>query len=179
MNYAAIANVLGKLLIVTGSSMVFPLICSMYYGEDDLYAIAVTGAITVGLGLALWRLFRSYLELNIKDGFFMAVFGWIIISALSGLPFMIHGSIPSTDFPGRQVDSQICKAKYLGFGLWPVSAKQSPDPSQQLIKGKRLDQVVIGSRIETCDPVWYRVLRCEHQNRYLTPFASPQAATDL
>ena len=51
MNYAAIANVLGKLLIVTGSSMVFPLICSMYYGEDDLYAIAVTGAITVGLGL--------------------------------------------------------------------------------------------------------------------------------
>ncbi len=95
MNYAAIANVLGKLLIVTGSSMVFPLICSMYYGEDDLYAIAVTGAITVGLGLALWRLFRSYLELNLKDGFFMAVFGWILISALSGLPFMIHGSIPS------------------------------------------------------------------------------------
>ena len=95
MNYAAIANVLGKLLIVTGSSMVFPLICSMYYGEDDLYAIAVTGAITVGLGLALWRLFRSYLELNIKDGFFVAVFGWVLISALSGLPFMIHGSIPS------------------------------------------------------------------------------------
>ena len=39
MNYAAIANVLGKLLIVTGSSMVFPLICSLYYKEGDLYAI--------------------------------------------------------------------------------------------------------------------------------------------
>ena len=45
MNYATIANVLGKLLIVTGSSMVFPLICSLYYGEDDLFAIAVTGVI--------------------------------------------------------------------------------------------------------------------------------------
>jgi hypothetical protein len=33
--------------------------------------------------------------LNIKDGFFIAVFGWILISAVSGLPFMIHGSIPS------------------------------------------------------------------------------------
>ena len=44
MNYTAIANVLGKLLIVTGSSMVFPVICSLYYGEDDLYAIAITGA---------------------------------------------------------------------------------------------------------------------------------------
>ena len=94
MNYTTIANVLGKLLIVTGSSMVFPLICSLYYGEDDLSAITITGLITIGLGLSLWRVFRRYQELNIKDGFFIAVFGWILISAISGLPFMIHGSIP-------------------------------------------------------------------------------------
>ena len=30
-----------------------------------------------------------------KDGFFIAVFGWILVSAASGLPFMVHGSIPS------------------------------------------------------------------------------------
>jgi trk system potassium uptake protein TrkH len=95
MNYTAIANVLGKLLIVTGSSMVFPLICSLYYGEDDLYALAITGIITIGLGLSLWRFFRKHNDLNTKDGFFIAVFGWILISALSGLPFMIHGSIPA------------------------------------------------------------------------------------
>ncbi len=95
MNYAAIANVLGKLLIITGSSMLFPLICSLYYAEDDLYAIAVSGIITLGLGLPLWRLFRQPKDLNIKDGFFIAVFGWILISALSGLPYMIHGSIPA------------------------------------------------------------------------------------
>ena len=40
MNYTAITNVLGKLLIVTGGSMVFPVICSLYYGQDDLYALA-------------------------------------------------------------------------------------------------------------------------------------------
>ena len=95
MNYTTIANVLGKLLIVTGSSMVFPLICSLYYGENDLYAITITGLITIGLGLLLWRVFRRYQELNIKDGFFIAFFGWILISAISGLPFMIHGSIPA------------------------------------------------------------------------------------
>jgi trk system potassium uptake protein TrkH len=95
MNYASIANVLGKLLIVTGSSMVFPLICSLYYGEDDLWALAISGLTSVGLGVPLWRFFRRHQELNIKDGFFIAVFGWILISALSGLPFMIHGSIPS------------------------------------------------------------------------------------
>ena len=95
MNYPAIANVLGKLMLVTGSSMVLPLICSLYYGEDDLFAIALSGIITIGLGLPVWRLFRKYQELNIKDGFFIAFFGWALISALSALPYMIHGSIPS------------------------------------------------------------------------------------
>ena len=95
MNYPAIANIMGKLMLVTGSSMVLPLICSLYYGEDDLFAIVISGIITIGLGLPVWRLFRRYQELNIKDGFFIAFFGWVLISALSALPFMIHGSIPS------------------------------------------------------------------------------------
>ena len=95
MNYPAIANVLGKLMLVTGSSMVLPLICSLFYGEDDLFAIAISGIITIGLGLPVWRIFRRHQELNIKDGFFIAFFGWALISALSALPYMIHGSIPS------------------------------------------------------------------------------------
>ena len=95
MNYPTILNVLGKLSIVTGSSMIFPMICSLYYQEDDLYAITVTAIITIALGFCLWWSFRRHQELNIKDGFFIAVFGWVLISALSGLPFMIHGSIPS------------------------------------------------------------------------------------
>jgi trk system potassium uptake protein TrkH len=95
MNFASIANVLGKLLIVTGSTMAFPLICSLYYKENDLYAIFVSAIITILLGLPIWWLFRKSHELDIKDGFFIAVFGWVLISAVSGLPFMIHGSIPS------------------------------------------------------------------------------------
>ena len=95
MNYKTITNVLGKLLIVTGISMIFPLICSLYYKEDDLYAIAITGIVTVGIGYPLWWFFRRCDDLNIKDGFFIAFFGWILISAVSAIPFMIHGSIPS------------------------------------------------------------------------------------
>ena len=95
MNFASIANVLGKLLIVTGSTMAFPLICSLYYKENDLYALFVSAIITILLGLPIWWLFRKSHELDIKDGFFIAVFGWVLISAVSGLPFMIHGSIPS------------------------------------------------------------------------------------
>ena len=86
MNFASIANVLGKLLIVTGSTMAFPLICSLYYKENDLYSLFVSAIITILLGLPIWWVFRKSHELDIKDGFFIAVFGWVLISAVSGLP---------------------------------------------------------------------------------------------
>jgi trk system potassium uptake protein TrkH len=95
MHFSTIAHVLGTLLIVTGSSMALPLICSLYYNEGDLFSILISGIITVALGLPLWWFFRKNQDLNIKDGFFIAIFGWILVSALSGLPFMIYGTIPS------------------------------------------------------------------------------------
>ena len=95
MHYAAISHVLGKLLIVTGASMILPVFCSIYYQGGDLYALSVSALITVLLGLPFWWFFRDPQELHVKDGIFMATFGWVIVSAVSGLPFMIHGSIPS------------------------------------------------------------------------------------
>lgn len=95
MHYSSIAHVLGILLIVTGSSMTLPLICSLYYNEGDLFALLISGIIIVSLGLPCRWFFRKNHELSLKDGIFVAVFGWILVSALSGLPFMIHGSIPS------------------------------------------------------------------------------------
>ncbi len=95
MNYASIIYVLGTLLMVTGSSMAFPLIFSLYYNEGDFAALLISALITLAAGLPLWWCFRKNHELNIKDGFFIAVFGWILISAVSALPFILHGSIPS------------------------------------------------------------------------------------
>ena len=95
MNYPSITNVLGKLLIVTGCSMVLPLIFSIYYKGNDLVPIFISAIIIILIGLPLWWIFRKNHDLDIKDGFFLAVFGWVLVSAVSTLPFMIHGSIPS------------------------------------------------------------------------------------
>jgi len=95
MHFSSIARVLGTLLLVTGGSMLLPLICALYYDEGDFNAILASGIITAGLGLPLWWFFRKEYELGIKDGIALAVFGWVLVSALSALPFMIHGSIPS------------------------------------------------------------------------------------
>ena len=95
MNLTAIGNVLSTLLLVTGGSMLLPIVCALIYGEDDLISLGVPCAIFILLGLVLRRFFPRIEELSFKDGLLVATIGWVIISALSALPFIIHGSIPS------------------------------------------------------------------------------------
>ncbi len=96
MNYRSIARVMGTLLFVTAGAMVMAAICSLFYPDDgDLKAILASIVITAVAGFPLWWFYRREQELNIKDALFIAAFGWVIVSAFSTLPFMIHGSIPS------------------------------------------------------------------------------------
>jgi trk system potassium uptake protein len=95
MHFSSISHVFGLLLIVTGLSMALPAACSFFYQESDFLPLLHAAAITFGAGLPISLIFRKHNSLNIKDGFFIAVFGWIIVSAFSAIPFMLHGSIPS------------------------------------------------------------------------------------
>ena len=95
MNYRSIANVFGVLLVVTGCSMLLPVICSLLYGEDDLESLAISALIAVTVGLIIKRLFRKNYDFSMKDGLFLAFFGWVVISAVSAIPFVLHGTIPS------------------------------------------------------------------------------------
>ena len=96
MDYRSIANVMGKLLLVTGASLLAPIVCSLLYGhEGDLFALLLSAVITGALGFPLWWVYRGNQTLELRDAFVIAVFGWVLVSAVSALPFVIHGSIPS------------------------------------------------------------------------------------
>jgi trk system potassium uptake protein TrkH len=95
VNFTAIAHVLGILLIVTGSSMILPLFCALYYQEADLFPILYSGLVTLAAGFILKFSTRRDYNLDIKDGIVIAVFGWLLVSAFSTLPFVLHGAIPS------------------------------------------------------------------------------------
>lgn len=95
MNYRSIANVFGVLLIVTGSSMVLPILCALIYGEDDLQALSIAAVLAVAVGFVVKRIYRKNYDFNMKDGLFLATFGWTMISAVSALPFVLYGAIPS------------------------------------------------------------------------------------
>ena len=95
MHFRSIAYVMGTLLLVTSIALLLPIIISLVYQEDDLNALIITAALTTAVGLPLWRYSSGHYELTFKDAVLIAVFGWVFISAISTIPFMIHGSIPS------------------------------------------------------------------------------------
>tara|TARA_B100000945_G_scaffold91859_1_gene71752 strand:- start:1203 stop:2633 length:1431 start_codon:yes stop_codon:yes gene_type:complete len=86
---------MGTLLIVTSIALLLPIITSIIFQEDDLAPLTITAAITIAVGLSLWKFSSGHYELNFKDAVLIAVFGWSFISAISSVPFIIHGSIPS------------------------------------------------------------------------------------
>ena len=49
-------------------------------------------------------------------------------------------------------------------GTATVPPKERPNPGRQLIKGKRLDQVIVGANVEAPDPVLEGVACCKHQD---------------
>ena len=95
MNYRSIAFVSGTLLLVTGGALILPVICSLWYGEEISSRSPSSMIVPIAVGLPLRRIFRADKNLGTRESFLIAVFGWVAISAISTLPFLIHGSIGS------------------------------------------------------------------------------------
>lgn len=93
MHFHSIAYVIGTLLLVTSFAMFFPIITSLIFNEDDFFPLLISAGIAFTIGLPLWWFSPINYELNFRDALLIAVFGWIIISAVSSLPFILHGSI--------------------------------------------------------------------------------------
>src|SRR6266702_6296951 len=55
------------------------------------------------------------------------------------------------------------------MALLLVAPQEGLYPRQQLFRGKGLDEIVIGSRLEAFYPVGHGVARCEHEDRHFVP----------
>lgn len=97
MNKKMVISTLGQLTLSEAALMLLPLITSLIYGEMRV-ALAFLVAIVVAalLGGAMFLLFRTENKLiYAKEGFVIVAFGWLIMSAIGALPFVISGDIPS------------------------------------------------------------------------------------
>ena len=93
MNYRMIARVLGWILLIYAGLMLLPLIAGLWYRESVLNFI-LSGALTAALGCLLLIPRPKTNSLVARDGFVIVGIGWITISLLGALPFVISGSIP-------------------------------------------------------------------------------------
>ena len=94
MNTRMISRVLGLILLVLAALMLLPLVAGLCYGENVLNFVLPIG-ITAALGFVLTRFKPVSKDLFARDGFVIVGLGWVLMSLLGALPFVISGSIPS------------------------------------------------------------------------------------
>lgn len=58
-------------------------------------AIFAAAAVTVGVGLVLWRVFGRPLPIGVKEGFATVGLAWFALSAFGALPYLFSGEISS------------------------------------------------------------------------------------
>ena len=94
MHIAVIARVLGMLLMIFSFTMLSPIIISSIYGESTSSTFVIAFAITLLSGLLFWLpAMRKKGELRTRDGFFVTVFFWLVLSAFGALPLWLSDAL--------------------------------------------------------------------------------------
>ena len=94
MNRKMICRVLGLILLCLSALLVLPTVAGLCYGESVTHFL-ITIALSGVLGFLLTRV-KPYSDvIYAKDGFVVVSLGWILMSLLGALPFVLSGDIPN------------------------------------------------------------------------------------
>lgn len=105
MNFRAVFHLISFLPIVLGAGM---LVC---WGIGAFYvdplsaqrAFALSAAIAILVGAALWAFTRGSMDLSRRDGVGVVTFGWLLSTLLAAVPFILSETIP--DWAGAWFES--------------------------------------------------------------------------
>lgn len=89
MHFGVIARVLGMLMMIFSLTMLSPIIVAWLYQENTAPMFILAFAITLLIGLCFWLPNKNRVgELRTRDGFFVTVFFWLVLSLFGALPLM-------------------------------------------------------------------------------------------
>ena len=94
MNRRMICRVLGLILLCLAALLLLPMVAGLCYGESVSHFL-ITIAISGTAGFLLTRIRPYSTVIYAKDGFVVVSLGWILMSMLGALPFVISGDIPN------------------------------------------------------------------------------------
>ena len=93
MNRRMICRVLGLILVCEAALLILPTVAGLCYGESVTHFL-ITMALSGALGFLLTRV-KPYSDvIYAKDGFVVVSLGWVLMSLIGALPFVLSGDIP-------------------------------------------------------------------------------------
>ena len=96
INRKLIAQIIGVLLGLESLFLLFALIVSLIYNEDDSLAFVLSIVITFAVGLLFYLLGKDAdSRMSKRDAYIIVSAVWVIFSFFGALPFFISGYIPS------------------------------------------------------------------------------------
>ncbi|MEN6379816.1 MAG: TrkH family potassium uptake protein [Methanofastidiosum sp.] len=97
MRSRTVLKIIGKLLMMIGISMIFPLIWAFYYGEKESLVFIACILITFLSGYDLSEIKSKHEGLRLIEGLGVVSLGWAAISAFGALPFFLSGTLGYLD----------------------------------------------------------------------------------
>lgn len=97
LNWRAVINVLGLMLMINGGFMLSCTVATFYYQCTDLVPILLSSTATSGVGLLMFVLSRIRTRPNIKrrEGFLIVTLGWMVMALSGCLPYLLSGVLPN------------------------------------------------------------------------------------
>ncbi|MBI9087675.1 MAG: TrkH family potassium uptake protein [Desulfobacterium sp.] len=96
MRWSYVSNLVGILLVFLGLSMVFPLLCSLWYKDQSLVALVQSMGLTIGAGTLLFFGSRrpSIDYINPREGMAIVALAWTAIGLFGAFPFYLGQGVP-------------------------------------------------------------------------------------
>ncbi len=94
MNYKAVGNILGKVLLAEAALLLLPLAAAAAFREP-VFPFLYTILILLLFGIGLNTLKPSSPHLFAREGFVCVGLSWVLMSAFGALPFVFSGDIPN------------------------------------------------------------------------------------
>lgn len=96
INFNAIFQIIGILLMIVGVFMFTPMIVSFYFDSGDSLPIFISALISIVTGfLFFWFTRKKDLTVQKREGYLIVSMGWAFMLIASSLPFLLSGAIPS------------------------------------------------------------------------------------
>lgn len=89
-----ISNVIGVLLIIIGVAILSCIPISYLYGDEELYALGVSGGASLVFGVLCWLYkFKSKENVNKREGYLIVVLAWVFMTIFGALPYYLSGVV--------------------------------------------------------------------------------------